>query len=285
MKNNNKAIINLAVFSLAFFLMYFFVFNIQDNYTKVIKNKTDTNIKNILTKKIENKKYIEADLQKMELSLFDENHKLVKTFPIATKGLPGSYYETPAGDFEIKNKTENRYSNMGNVYMPYAMQFFGNFFIHGIPYYPDGHKVTSSYSGGCIRMQDSDMKEIYEFTDTNTKLIIKNKNISYSADQNIDKNFAENMMMILISLEVINQENTINFDNKTITFKELNYYIAKGDEKAKQIILDNIGKNIYQNYTKERLESLGLENLDNKKNIDSLISYIINNKNYILKYF
>jgi D-alanyl-D-alanine carboxypeptidase len=45
--------------------------------------------------------------------------------------------------------------------MPFAMQFSGNFFIHGWPTHTDGTPVATTYSGGCIRMQDEDAKKVY----------------------------------------------------------------------------------------------------------------------------
>lgn len=57
--------------------------------------------------------------------------------------------------------------------MPWSMQFFGNFFIHGWPYYPDGTPVGEGYSGGCIRIATIDSKEIYEFSDIDTTVIVR----------------------------------------------------------------------------------------------------------------
>jgi hypothetical protein len=53
------------------------------------------------------------------------------------------------------------------------MQFFGNFFIHGWPYYPGGKQVPEGYSGGCIRLADADAQEIYEFVDVGTAVVIR----------------------------------------------------------------------------------------------------------------
>ena len=52
--------------------------------------------------------------------------------------------------------------------MPYSMQFFGNFFIHGWPYYPDGTDVNEGYSGGCIRLTTEDAEQVYKFADYGT---------------------------------------------------------------------------------------------------------------------
>jgi D-alanyl-D-alanine carboxypeptidase len=52
------------------------------------------------------------------------------------------------------------------------MQFYGNFFIHGWPYYPDGTDVGEGFSGGCIRLSTSDAKEVFEFADIHTPIYV-----------------------------------------------------------------------------------------------------------------
>ncbi len=59
--------------------------------------------------------------------------------------------------------------------MPYSMQFFGNYFIHGWPYHADGTPVPEGYSGGCIRVADIEMAQVYEFADVGTTVIVKGK--------------------------------------------------------------------------------------------------------------
>lgn len=118
-------------------------------------------------------KFIAADLHSMKLFLF-ENGTEVATYPIAAKGRPGSYWETPTGYYEVRGKKESHFSSFGLVYMPYSMQFFGNFFIHGWPYYKDGTPVSAGYSGGCIRLSTQDAFEVYQFADVQTPLFVFN---------------------------------------------------------------------------------------------------------------
>lgn len=116
-------------------------------------------------------KAIVANLESMKLDLY-ENGKVTESFDVLSKGRPGTAWETPPGAFEILYKKENHFSSIGKVWMPYSMQFFGNYFIHGWPYYSDGTPVAEGYSGGCIRLSNSDMEKIYEFTDIGTKTIV-----------------------------------------------------------------------------------------------------------------
>jgi len=45
--------------------------------------------------------------------------------------------------------------------MNYAVQMYEDFFIHEIPYYLDGRKVSSSFSGGCIRLETEYAKKFF----------------------------------------------------------------------------------------------------------------------------
>jgi D-alanyl-D-alanine endopeptidase (penicillin-binding protein 7) len=107
-------------------------------------------------------KMIAADLTAMKLYLF-ENGRATTTFDILSKGKRGSRWETPTGLYKIETKEIDHFSSIGEVHMPYSMQFFGNFFIHGWPYYPNGEPVALGYSGGCIRLSTEDSAKVFEF--------------------------------------------------------------------------------------------------------------------------
>lgn len=281
MKTSYQFVIGIAIFTVSFLSMYKGVLYFDNKNSISSISHNNVNSSSNISK---SPKYIEANLVDMKLSLI-ENNEVKKIFNIVTIGKPGSYYETPVGEFAIKSKDINRYSNMGEVYMPYAMQFFGNFFIHGIPYYKNGEKVSTDYSGGCIRMKDEDMKEIYEFADINTDLIIKNNYTPYYSDQEFDNDTIDSMMSILISLETINQEKYVRYGKHYVKFKDLNYYIAKGDQQAKQLVKNYLGNNVYQKYMSERLTSMDIKNINLRSEKEKFVSNIVNNKKYIINYF
>jgi len=114
-----------------------------------------------------------ANLETMQLSLF-EDANLVKTFPILSKGRPGTPWETPSGSYAIQLKEVKHLSSIGGTWMPYSMQFYGNFFIHGWPTYTNGEDVPVGYSGGCIRLGTVDAGEVYKFIPKGAKLIVLN---------------------------------------------------------------------------------------------------------------
>lgn len=116
-------------------------------------------------------KFIVADLSAMRVTLYD-NGTSTAEFRIQTKGKPGTPWETPAGYYSVQTKEESHLSTIGHVYMPYSMQFYGNYFIHGTPYYPGGEPVSSTFSGGCIRLTTDDAAKVFAFADTGTGLFV-----------------------------------------------------------------------------------------------------------------
>lgn len=116
-------------------------------------------------------KAIVANLAAMKLHLYEDGEE-VKSFDIQSRGRPGTAWETPPGVYQVKTKVPDHFSSIGQVWMPFSMQFQGNFFIHGWPYYSNGAPVAEGYSGGCIRMTTDDMAEIYEFGDRGTPVIV-----------------------------------------------------------------------------------------------------------------
>ncbi|MBI3273584.1 MAG: L,D-transpeptidase, partial [Candidatus Colwellbacteria bacterium] len=114
-----------------------------------------------------------ADLGEMTLKRY-ENGEVRVEYPILSKGKPGSLWETPTGSYQIKTKEENHYSTIGNVWMPWSMQFFGNFFIHGWPYYEGGSPVSPGFSGGCIRLSEKDAQELFNQVTRATPVFVTN---------------------------------------------------------------------------------------------------------------
>ena len=116
-------------------------------------------------------KFIAADLVGMQLYLYQDGTQVAQ-YPIITKGRTGTPWETPSGFYAIQSKEVTHFSSIGHVYMPYSMQFYGNYFIHGWTYYPNGTPVSASFSGGCIKLATADAKEVFAFADVGTKVFV-----------------------------------------------------------------------------------------------------------------
>ncbi len=115
--------------------------------------------------------FIEADLEAMKITLY-ENGVAKETVPIASKGRDGSWWETPTGRYAVLGKETEHFSSIGQVWMPWSIQFYGNFFIHGWPHYDDGTPVPPSYSGGCIRLSNENAEKVFRFAAKGMPIII-----------------------------------------------------------------------------------------------------------------
>jgi D-alanyl-D-alanine carboxypeptidase len=116
-------------------------------------------------------KFIAADLTNMTVTLYQDG-LTIGAYPILTKGRPGSPYETPSGFYTLLTKEEDHFNSAEQVHMPWSMQFYGNYFIHGWPFNVDGTPVNPNYSGGCIRLSTDDAEKVYDFSTTGTGIFV-----------------------------------------------------------------------------------------------------------------
>ena len=121
---------------------------------------------------IERKKnFIYLDLKKMELTLYKEGEKLEKFF-ILGKGKQGTWWETAPGVYFVGDKVANHFSSFYRVWMPYGVQFYGNFFIHGWPYYSGGKPLPPGPSGGCARLSTPDAAVVFAFAERGMPVLV-----------------------------------------------------------------------------------------------------------------
>jgi hypothetical protein len=115
--------------------------------------------------------FIYVNLSTMRLQFFKKG-AVAEDVSVLSKGKPGSWWETPTGLYKVESKIPSDYSSIAHVYSPWALDFQGNFLIHGWPYYPDGTPVGSTYSGGCIRLSTSDAKALYDSVPVGTPVLV-----------------------------------------------------------------------------------------------------------------
>jgi hypothetical protein len=115
------------------------------------------------TPKLDRFRLFEVDLSANRI-LFYQQGMLAQTFPIAYQAAYGKWFQTPTGYFRIGVKHAKFRSSIVPVFMEDAVQIYEDFFIHAIPYYADGTRVTSQFSGGCIRLEDDVAENFYAIT-------------------------------------------------------------------------------------------------------------------------
>ncbi|OGZ60574.1 MAG: hypothetical protein A2919_01700 [Candidatus Spechtbacteria bacterium RIFCSPLOWO2_01_FULL_43_12] len=115
-------------------------------------------------------KYIDVNLSTMQITLV-ENGEAVGQYPVAGKGNPWTK-PTKEGSFTILTKEPLHWSKLAKLWMPWSMQFSGNYFIHDWPYWPGGALINSTYSNGCIRMYNSDAKKIFDWAEIGMRIVV-----------------------------------------------------------------------------------------------------------------
>jgi lipoprotein-anchoring transpeptidase ErfK/SrfK len=143
----------------------------QYGFEDYIEEKIEREKSNLISEK---RSFIDVDLEEMEISLYEEGEK-IKIFPAVSKGREGSWWETPPGFYFVGDTIATHFSSVAQVWMPYAVQFYGNFFIHGWPYDHMGRGLPAGPSGGCIRMNTADAKQVFLFAERGMPVLVFNK--------------------------------------------------------------------------------------------------------------
>jgi lipoprotein-anchoring transpeptidase ErfK/SrfK len=124
--------------------------------------------------KITEGKYIDINLARQNLSIFEDGKRL-GTYRVST-GKRGM--ATPAGTFRVMSKAPRAYSKKYNLYMPYWMQFTGaGHGIHELPEWKSGYKEGANHLGtpvshGCVRLGIGAAKTVYDWSGIGTPIVI-----------------------------------------------------------------------------------------------------------------
>ena len=143
-------------------------------YLKMIPDVRDDYI-------LEGKSFIEVNLGLMQLRVYKDGD-LIKQVPILARGDPQGWGGSALGVYNVLSGYRSSYSGIAEVYIPFALHYYGKYWLHGEPYYPNGQKMISAVSGGCIRMHDNDAKDIYDLAEINMPVIVLD-------NERIDHNF------------------------------------------------------------------------------------------------
>jgi len=127
-------------------------------------------------KVIENKgKTIVIDLSEQKLSNFEDGFR-IESYLVST-GKRG--YNTPTGEYDIKNKIDRAYSKNYGLYMPFWMAFTNvGHGIHELPEWPNGYKEGENHLGipvshGCVRLGVGSAEKIYNWSEMGTPVIVQ----------------------------------------------------------------------------------------------------------------
>jgi len=211
-------------------------------------------------------KHVVIRLDAMTLELRDGTTTL-SVVPVLSQGKPGSYYETIGGVHANDYKTPLHFSSIGYVYMPHSVHVYGNYFIHGIPYYPDGTPVASTYSGGCIRLTNTDAKAVYDFIDKGTPIIItRGTEFDFmptrAASSTLERDDMTTFMVAVVSLEALTQDNKIVGTKGEVTTRRtlISQLLTQKNESVATLYAHSIGEKRFVALMNQKAQALGLSN-------------------------
>lgn len=122
--------------------------------------------------KIKEGKYIDISISNQVMTLFEDGIK-DNSFLISsgTYGMP-----TPLGTFSVRSKRRNVWSSYG-LWMPYSMNFYGPYFMHELPYWPNGYREGTNHLGmrvshGCVRLGIGPAEYVYNWSEIGTPIYI-----------------------------------------------------------------------------------------------------------------
>lgn len=130
-------------------------------------------------------KYVYVSLADQKAYTID-GQNLVKVYRVST----GKWSTpTPRGTFHIGSKIPRAYSREFGLYMPWWENFLGtadsgdelptgSFGLHELPEWPNGYKEGQGHLGtpvshGCVRFGVGDAKEVYDWTEIGTPVVIQ----------------------------------------------------------------------------------------------------------------
>ncbi|TJX14058.1 hypothetical protein E9840_07230 [Tissierella creatinini] len=132
-----------------------------------LENHRKINDQDVYNKSLSGKRGIHIEVDRKTLNLIDyKTGEIIKSYTIAT-GKPSS--PTPLGTFKITSK-EKWGEGFGSRWMGLDVPW-GNYGIHGTN---KPGSVGFNASGGCIRMRNSDVEDIFERIKEGTTVVITN---------------------------------------------------------------------------------------------------------------
>lgn len=130
--------------------------------------------------------FLEINLDLMKLRLYRQGNP-ERIISILAAGDPWQWGGSAIGLYKIISGNRSSFSSAVGVYMPYAIHYYGKYYIHGEPYYPGGFRYSSDFSGGCIRLKNKDAKDVYELSNINMPVLViaKEKDFPKFVNKNI----------------------------------------------------------------------------------------------------
>ena len=116
--------------------------------------------------------FIEIDLSQNQLRFFVEG-VLLKSMEIDRYGEDNSWWDIPAGLYQVEKTETESFSTIGQVNFPHAITFQGNYMIHGVPEYQTGESVDEEFNGGGVWLSNEDALELFEVAEVGQPVLVQ----------------------------------------------------------------------------------------------------------------
>ena len=113
--------------------------------------------------------YLEVNTVTGEIIYHKDGEK--HEFSVLASGDFETWNGTPSGLYNLISKEGLRFSTESEVYMPFSMRLYGKYLIHGEAYYPSGVPYTSAVSGGCVRVRNEEMTDLYDLVEAGVPVL------------------------------------------------------------------------------------------------------------------
>ena len=118
--------------------------------------------------------WIEVNLEKATLKVYNKDN-ILSNYSVLRRGSPEKWGGTASGLNKVNYKSDKWFSNTALVFMPNALNFYGKYYIHGEPFYPDGKKLITVNSGGCVQIKADEAKIIYDLIQKGNPVLVIDK--------------------------------------------------------------------------------------------------------------
>ncbi|HQO27686.1 MAG TPA: L,D-transpeptidase family protein [Candidatus Pacearchaeota archaeon] len=129
------------------------------------------------------KDFIEVNLEEETVRLY-RSGQIIKSFAFLVAGDADNWGGSAAGLYHVRSKNRISYSVSSGLYMPYALHYYGKYYIHGEPYYPAGRKFTAEFSGGCIGLSNQDAQDLYNEAEIGLPVLVIDRSRAKHVYQN-----------------------------------------------------------------------------------------------------
>lgn len=118
--------------------------------------------------------FIELDIVKKQVRYFVDG-VLVQSAEIISTPTKGSWWEAPAGLYQVNTLEEDLFSTIAQAEFPWSISFEENFLMHGAPVYPDGSAVSDDFLAGGFRLSNEAAEQLFQSVEPGTVVLVHSK--------------------------------------------------------------------------------------------------------------